>query len=74
VGENVQELQEEFREEMEIINSKLDMLLPKAKKDRKTQPLRDPIDNELYPIFLTNAGDVFQRKKDLKRAQFQPLS
>jgi transposase InsO family protein len=71
VGENVQELQEEFREEMEIINSKLDMLLPKAKKDRKTQPLRDPIDNGLYPIFLTNAGDVFQRKKDLKRAQLR---
>ncbi len=71
MGENVQELQEEFREEMEIINSKLDMLLPKAKKDRKTQPLRDPIDNELYPIFLTNAGDVFQRKKDLKRAQLR---
>ena len=25
----------------------------------------------LYPIFLTNAGDVFQRKKDLRRAQLQ---
>ncbi len=47
------------------------MLLPKANKNRETQPLRDPINNGLYPIFLTNAGNTFQRRKDLKRSQLR---
>lgn len=71
IGENLQELKDEFREEMEVLNYKLDMLLPKTKKNRETQPLRDPIDNGLYPIFLTNAGNAFQRRKDLKRSQLR---
>ena len=66
-NENIQE----FREEMEILNKKIDRLLPKVKKDRQTQPLRDPVDNNLFPIFLANAGNVFQRRKDLKRAQIR---
>ena len=56
---------------MEILNKKIDRLLPKVKKDRQTQPLRDPVDNDLFPIFIANAGNVFQRRKDLKRAQIR---
>ena len=67
----VQEFQDEFREEMEILNKKIDKLLPKVKKDRQTQPLRDPVDNNLFPIFMANAGNSFQRRKDLKRAQIR---
>ena len=70
-NENIQEFQDEFREEMEILNKKIDRLLPKVKKDRQTQPLRDPVDNDLFPIFIANAGNVFQRRKDLKRAQIR---
>ena len=70
-NESIQELQDEFREEMEILNKKIDILLPKVKKDRQTQPLRDPIDNNLFPIFMANAGSSFQRRKDLKRAQIR---
>jgi integrase/recombinase XerD len=70
-NENLQEFQDEFREEMEILNKKIDRLLPKVKKDRQTQPLRDPVDNDLFPIFIVNAGNVFQRRKDLKRAQIR---
>lgn len=70
-NENIQELQDEFREEMEILNQKIDRLLPKVKKDRQTQPLRDPVDSNLFPIFMANADSVFQRQKDLKQAQIR---
>ena len=50
---------------MEILNKKIDQLLPKVKKDRQTQPLTDPIDNNLFPIFMANAGGSSQRRKDL---------
>ena len=69
--ESIQELQDEFREEMDVLNQKIDMLLPKVKKDRETQPLRDPIDNNLFPIVMVNAGSLFQRRKELKRAQLR---
>ena len=68
-NEILQEIQDEVREEMEILNKKIDQLLPKVKKDRQTQPLRDPVSNNLFPIFMANAGNSFKRMKDLKRAQ-----
>lgn len=71
ISENILDLQEEFREEMETLNRKIDILLPKVKKDRQTQPLRDPIDDTLFPVFLANAGDSFQQRKSLKRAQLR---
>lgn len=71
VNENVDELREQFSEEMEVLNKKIDMLLPKPKKKRQVELLRDPVDNNLLPIFLTNAGNSFQRKKDLIRAQLR---
>jgi integrase len=70
-NENIQELQDELREEFETLNQKIDRLLPKAKKDRQTQPLRDPVDNNLFPIFIANAGSVFKRQKDLKQSQIR---
>ena len=71
VNENVDELREQITEEMEALNKKIDMLLPKAKKERQIELLRDPIDHNLLPIFLTNAGSYCQRKKDLVRAQLR---
>lgn len=41
------------------------------KKKRQVELLRDPVDNNLLPIFLTNAENSFQRKKDLIRAQLR---
>ena len=70
-NESIQELQDELREEMEILNQKIDRLLPKVKKDRQTQPLRDPVDNNLFPIFKANAGSKYQRQKDLKQSQIR---
>jgi integrase len=67
----VDELREEFFEEMEILNKKIDLLLPKAKKQREIKPLRDPVDINLFPIFFTNAGNSFKYTKDLKRAQLR---
>jgi integrase len=37
----------------------------------KVQFLRDPIDFNLFPIFLVNAGNSSQRKKDLRRSQLR---
>ncbi len=71
VNENIDEFHEEFTEEMEVLNQKLDLLLPKIKKERQVQPLRDPVDRNLFPIFVTNAGNSAQRKKDLRRAQLR---
>ena len=71
INENIQEFHEEFLSEMEVLNKKINMLLPKAKKEQQTQPLRDPVDFHLFPIFLANAGNSSQRKKDLRRAQLR---
>ena len=71
IDENVDELREQISEEMKALNKKIDMLLPKAKKERQVELLRDPIDDSLLPIFLTNAGSYCQRKKDLVRAQLR---
>ena len=70
-NKNIQELQDEFREEFETLNQKIDRLLPKVKKDCQTQPLRDPVDNNLFPIFMVNAGSIFKRQKDLKQSQIR---
>ena len=71
VNENVNELREQISEEMEALNKKIDMLLPKDKKKRQVKLLRDPVDSNLLAIFLTNAGNSCQRKKELVRAQLR---
>jgi len=71
VNENVNELREQISEEMEALNKKIDMLLPKDKKEKQVELLRDPVDSNLLAIFLANAGSSCQRKKDLVRAQLR---
>ena len=71
VNDNVEDFHEQFLEEMEGLNRKVDMLLPTPKKERHIQPLRDPIDTDLFPLFLLNAGNSVQRRRDLKRAQLR---
>jgi len=46
-------------------------LLIKEKKHREILPLRDPIDRNLFPLFLANAGNRAVRQKDLKQSQFR---
>ena len=62
---------EPIKEVIEEIDRKVDILLPKEKKDRTVQKLRDPIDQELFPIFLSNAGSASTRKKELIEAQLR---
>lgn len=56
---------------MESLNRKIDKLLPKSKKKREIQPLRDPVDVNLFPVFLLNAGSSYKRQKDLRTAQLR---
>lgn len=56
---------------MEIVSKKIDILLPKKKKERKVELLRDPLDKNLFPLFFNNAGSYYKRQKDLKRSQLR---
>lgn len=64
VNDNVDELREQFYQEMDTLNKKIDKLIPKDKKNRKVEQLRDPIDGNLFSIFFTSAGDCCKRKKE----------
>lgn len=61
----------ELKDGISVVDSKVDKLLPKPKKDRTVQKLRDPIDQELFPIFLRSAGSGYERKKELMAAQLR---
>jgi transposase InsO family protein len=56
---------------IEQLNSKMDRMLPRAKKKYNTQKLRDPMDNTLFPIFLGTAGVSATYQKELRRAQLR---
>ena len=71
INDNIDELRDQVKEEMLLINKKLDMLLPKPKKERKVELLRDPLDSKVLPIFLINAGNIYPKLKDLRRAQLR---
>ena len=62
---------ESIEDTLDEINSKVNTLLPKSKKKREVQPLRDPMDRKLFPLFLQNAGNNFIYRKDLKEAQIR---
>ena len=62
---------ESVEDRLDEINSKVNTLLPKSKKKREVQPLRDPMDRKLFPLFLQNAGNNFIYRKDLKEAQIR---
>lgn len=61
----------EVKDGISVVDSKIDKLLPKPKKGRNVQKLRDPIDQELFPIFLRSAGSGYKRKKKLMTAQLR---
>jgi len=71
VNENIDDLREQFLDEMETLNRKLDTLLPKKRNKCQIQPLRYPVYTNLFPIFLSNAGESFSKRQDLKRAQIR---
>ena len=56
---------------LESMDEKLNILLPKRKKERNILPLRDPVSAELFDIFITAAGSTAKYKQDLKCAQLR---
>lgn len=67
--EYVMETVEPIEDSLSKLHRKIDVLLPKDKVNREVLPLRDPIDINLFPFFLTNAGSKAKRRKDFKQAQ-----
>lgn len=51
---------------LESIDEKINILLPKRKKERNILPLRDPVNTELFDIFIAAAGSTAKYKQDLK--------
>ena len=62
---------EPIEDSLSQLHNKVDQLLSKDKKYKKTLPLKDPVDINLFPIFFTNAGSTAIRQKDLKQAQLR---
>ena len=56
---------------LELMNEKLNLLLPKRKKERTILPRRDPVNIELFDILMTAAGSTTKYKKDLRCAQLR---
>lgn len=52
-------------------NSIVDQLLPKKRKNKRTEPLRDPLHIDLFPLFFSHAGSSAKYKKDLKSSQLK---
>jgi integrase len=69
--EYVEEAIQPVEESLEELHYKVDKLLPKKKKEREIQLLRDPVNSDLFPIFMGNAGNSYTYQKDLKRAQLR---
>nr|YP_010472488.1 hypothetical protein N4L43_pgp021 [Pleurosigma intermedium]UVG42099.1 hypothetical protein [Pleurosigma intermedium] len=67
----VEEIIEPVEKSLNQLHNKVDQLLSKDKKHREILPLRDPINSDLFPIFLANAGSKAVRQKDLKRAELR---
>jgi integrase/recombinase XerD len=67
----VEEIIEPVEESLNQLHNKVDQLLRKDKKHREILPLRDPINMDLFPIFLANAGNKAVRQKDLKQSQLR---
>lgn len=67
----VEEIIEPVEESLNQLHNKVDQLLSKDKKHREILFLRDPINSDLFPIFLANAGSKAVRQKDLKQSQLR---
>lgn len=59
-----------IEESLNDLHLKMDKLLPK-KNNHETQKLRDPMDKDLLPIFMCNAGSAINYKKQLRQAQLR---
>ena len=67
----VEEAIEPIEESLEELHAKANMLLPKQKKKREIQPLRDLLNANLFPVFLANSGNCYVYQKDLKSSQLR---
>lgn len=56
---------------LESMDEKLNILLPKKRKERQILPLRDPVYTELYEVFIAAAGSSSKYKQDLKCVQLK---
>ena len=54
---------------LENMDEKINLLLPKQKKQRSILPLRDPVYTELFEVFVNAAGSSSKYKQDLRCAQ-----
>lgn len=54
---------------LESMDEKINLLLPKKKKERVILSLRDPVNTELFNLFRAAAGSQSKYKQDLKSAQ-----
>ena len=64
----MEEVIEPVEESLNQLHSKVDKLLTKNKKHKETLLLRDPININLFPLFLANAGSQAIRQKDLRQS------
>lgn len=67
--EYVEKAVEPINDSLDKLHLKIDQLLPKDKKERNIQPLRDPVGSDLLPLFLANAGSEAIYQSDLKSSQ-----
>ncbi len=65
---HVEEAIEPVTNSLDHLHKKVDILLPNKKR---VKDVRDPLDYNLYPRFMANAGNVFKRQHELKRAQLR---
>ena len=56
---------------LESMDEKINILLPKRKKERTILPLRDPLNTDLFQVYFTAAGSTAKYKQDLKCAQLK---
>ena len=70
-GQYVEEAILPIQDMLESMDEKLNILLPKRKKERNILPLRDPVNTELFDIFIAAAGSTAKYKQDFKCAQYQ---
>ena len=70
-GEYVEERIEPIQEMLEFMDEKINILLPKRKKEHKVLLLRDPVYSELFDLFRGAAGSNSKYKRDLKIAQLK---
>ena len=67
----MEEIIKPIEDSLDQLHSKVDRLLTKNKKHKETLLLRDPINMDLFPLFLAHAGSQMIRQKNLKQSQLR---